>query len=135
MEASSMRVQRFLMTAAVGAFLAAPAGAQSIKKAESEAHHELKKAGNEIKQGTKEAGSATHQTLRKAGNGTKTALGNATGVHKVGGDVGRAAQSVSRGGKKVARKAKHSLKTHKAEAHADLTKTGKDTKAAIKPTP
>lgn len=128
-----MRVQQFLITAAIGALLAAPASAQSIKKVTSEAHHELKKAGNGIKAGAKEAGSETHQVLTKAGNGTKTALGNATGIHKVGGSVGKAARSVSRGGKRVARRAKHGLKSSKAAAHADLTKAGKDTKAAIKP--
>ena len=127
-----MRVQRLLITAAIGAILAAPAGAQSIKKVADEAHHELKKAGNGIKAGAKEAGSATHQALTKAGNGTKTALGNATGIHKVGGSVGKAARSFSHGGKKLARKAKHGLKNSKSAAHSDLTKAGKDTKAAIK---
>jgi hypothetical protein len=128
-----MRVQQLLITAAIGALLAAPAGAQSIKKVTSEVHHDLQSAGKGIKKGAKQAGSATHQALRTAGNDTKTTLGNATGIHKVGGDVGKAAQSVSRGGKKVARSAKHGLKSSKAAVHADLTKTGKDTKAAIKP--
>jgi hypothetical protein len=128
-----MRVQRYLITAALGALLAAPAGAQSIKKVSSKAHHELQKAGKGIKEGAKEAGSATHHTLTKAGNGTKTALGNATGIHKVGGDVGKAARSFSHGGKKLARGAKHRLKHGKAAAHSDLTKAGKDAKAAIKP--
>ena len=130
-----MRVQRFLITAVLGAFLAAPAGAQSIKKVTSEAHHELQKAGKGIKQGAKDAGSATHEVLTDAGNGTKKALGNATGIHKVGGDVGRAAESFSRHGKKLARKAKHGLKHGKAVAHGDLTKAGKDAKAAVKPNP
>jgi hypothetical protein len=130
-----MRVQRFLITAVLGALLAAPAGAQSIKKISSEAHHELQKAGKGIKEGAKDAGSATHHVLTDAGNGTKTALGNATGIHKVGGSVGKAAQSFSRHGKKLARKAKHGLKHGKAVAHGDLTKEGKDAKAAIKPNP
>lgn len=128
-----MRIKRYLISAAIAALLAAPAGAQSIKKVTSATHHELQKAGNGIKAGAKEAGSATHQALTKAGNGTKTALGNATGIHKVGGDVGKAARAVSRGGKKVARSAKHGLKHSKAAVHSDLTKAGKDTKAAIKP--
>lgn len=130
-----MRVQRFLMTAVLGALLAAPAGAQSIKKISSEAHRELKKAGKGIKQGAKDAGSATHEALTKAGNGTKTALGNATGIHKVGGDVGKSARSFSHGEKKLARKAKHGLKHGKAVAHGDLTKAGKDAKGTIKPNP
>ena len=130
-----MRVQRFLITAALGALLAAPAGAQSIKKISSETHHELQKAGKGIKQGAKEAGSATHEMLTDAGNGTKTALGNATGIHKVGGSVGKAARSFSSHGKKLARKAKHGLKHSKAVAHRDLTKAGKDAKGEIKPNP
>lgn len=128
-----MRVQRYLITALISALLAAPAGAQSIKKVSSEAHHELKKTGNGIKAGAKEAGSATHQALTTAGNATKTELGNVTGIHKVGGDVGKAARSVSRREKKLARTAKHRLKKSKASVHGDLTKAGKDTKAAIKP--
>src|SRR5262245_58447075 len=123
-----MRVQRFLITVAIGALLAAPAGAQSLKHITSEAHHELQKAGKGIKQGAKDAGSATHEVLTKAGNGTKTALGNATGIHKIGGDVGKAARSFSHGGKKIARKAKHGLKKSKAAAHSDLTKAGKEIK-------
>jgi hypothetical protein len=51
-----MRVQRYLITVAIGALLAAPAGAQSIKKVEGKAHHELKEAGNGIKAGAKVAG-------------------------------------------------------------------------------
>lgn len=128
-----MRIQRYLIMAGLGAVLAAPAGAQSIKKVGAEVHHELKKAGNGIKAGAKDAGSETHQALTTAGNKTKTTLGDATGIHKVGGDVGKAARAVSRGGKKVARGAKHHLKTSKAAAHSDLTKAGRDTKAAIKP--
>jgi hypothetical protein len=128
-----MRVQRYLITVLIGALLAAPAGAQSIKKVTSKTHHELQKAGKGIKQGAKEAGGEIHHELKKAGNGTKTALGNATGIHKIGGDVGKAARAVSRGGKKVARKAKHGLKRSKAAVHAKLTKAGKDTKGAIKP--
>jgi hypothetical protein len=128
-----MRVQRHLITVAIGALLAAPAGAQSIKTVESKAHHALQDAGKGIKQGAKEAGGDIHHELKKAGNGTKTALGNATGIHKVGGDVGKAARAVSRGGKHVARSAKHELKKGKAAAHSKLTNAGNDTKATIKP--
>lgn len=127
-----MRIHKLLAAAALSALFAIPAHAQSIKKVGSEIHHELKKAGNGIKQGAKDAGSATHHELTKAGNGTKKTLGNATGIHKVGGDVGKAAHKVSHGEKKVARQAKHSLKTNKAKAHGDLTKTGKDAKATVK---
>ena len=128
-----MRTQHLLIMAGLAAVLAAPAQAQSIKKIGDEAHHVLKKTGNGIKQGVKDAGSATHHVLKKAGNETKTAAGDVTGVHKVGGTVGDVAQGVSRTGKHIGRSAKHSLKKNKAKAHADLTKEGKETKATIKP--
>lgn len=127
-----MRIHHLIMVAGLSAALAAPVAAQSIKSVGDDVHHTLKTAGNAVKGGAKDVGSATHQTLKKAGNGTKTELGKATGIHKVGGSVGKAARSVSRSGKKVARSAKHSVKKGKADAHADLTKTGKDTKAALK---
>jgi hypothetical protein len=128
-----MRVQRYVITVLIGALLAAPAGAQAVEKAASKAHHELQEAGKGIKQGAKEAGGEIHHELKKAGNGTKTALRHATGIHKIGGDVGKAARAVSRGEKKVARKAKHGLKRSKAAVHGELTKAGKDAKGEIKP--
>jgi hypothetical protein len=128
-----MRIQYFLTIAGLSALLAAPALAQGpVKKAADETHHVLKKTGNAVKQGAKDAGSATHHTLKKAGNKTKTELGNATGIHTVGGEVGKAAQGVSHTSKRLSRKAKHNLKTTKADAHADLTKAGKDAKADVK---
>jgi hypothetical protein len=127
-----MRIHLLIAIAGLSAALAAPATAQSIKSVGADIHHTLKSAGNGVKEGAKDVGSATHHTLKRAGNGTKKELGDATGIHKVGGSVGQAAQGVSHAGKKVARSAKHSVKKHKAQAHADLTKTGKDTKAAIK---
>jgi hypothetical protein len=128
-----MRIQYLLTIAGLSALLATSAAAQDpIKKVGDETHHVLKKTGNTVKQGAKDAGSATHHTLKKAGNATKTELGNATGIHTVGGEVGKAAQSVSHTGKHLSRKAKHSLKKNKAEAHADLTKAGKDAKADVK---
>jgi hypothetical protein len=121
-----MRIQYLLTVAGLSALLAAPAMAQDpVKKTADETHHVLKKTGNAV-------GSATHHTLKKAGNATKSELGNATGIHTVGGEVGKAAQGVSHTGKHIARKAKHSLKKNKAEAHADLTKAGKDAKADVK---
>jgi hypothetical protein len=128
-----MRIQYFLTIAGLSVLLAAPAVAQDpVKKAADETHHVLKKTGNTVKQSAKDAGSATHRTLKKAGNATKTKLGDATGVHTVGGEVGKAAQGVSHTSKRLSRKAKASLKTEKAEAHKDLTKAGKDAKADIK---
>ena len=128
-----MHIYRVLAVAGLSAALAVPAHAQSIKKVGDEVHHTLKSAGNAVKEDAKDVGSATHRTLQKAGNGTKTELGKATGVHKVGGTVGAAAQDVSRAGKSVGRTAKHSVKKSSSAAHRDLKKTGNETKAAIKP--
>lgn len=129
-----MKIQLALAIVGLSAVLAAPASAQSvIKKVGDETHHVLQKTGKGIKQGAKDVGGATHHELQKAGNATKTTAGNVTGIHKVGGTVGKAAQGVSHTGKKLARKAKHGVKHAKADAHADLTKSGKDTKAVIKP--
>jgi hypothetical protein len=132
-EPIDMRIQYFLTVAGLSVVLGASVAAQEpVKKVADATHHVLKKSGNAVKQGAKDVGSATHHTLKKAGNATKTDLGNATGIHTVGGDVGKAAQGVSHTSKRISRKAKHSLKTHKADAHADLTKAGKDAKADVK---
>lgn len=128
-----MRIQYLLAVAGLSALLAAPAMAQDpIKKVGDETHHVLKKTGKAVKQGAKDAGSATHHTLKKAGNATKAELGDATGIHTVGGDVGKAARSVSHTSKTVSAKAKHSVKKHASRAHNDLTAAGKDAKAEIK---
>jgi hypothetical protein len=128
----TMRIHKLLAAAALSALFAIPAHAQSIKKVGAEIHHELKKAGNGIKEGAKDAGSATHNALTKAGNGTKKTLGDATGVHTVGGDVGKIAHKVSHTGKKYGAKAKHGVKHTAAQAHDSLTKAGKDAKATVK---
>ncbi len=122
-----------IIIAGLAAALAAPAHAQSIKKIGSDVHHTLQTAGKDTKEAAKEAGGATHHELQKAGNATKTGLGNATGIHKIGGSVGSAAQSVSRAGKHTARKAKHGVKRGSSKAHNGLTKAGKDAKASLKP--
>lgn len=92
----------------------------------------LKKAGRDTKAEVKRDASKTHGALTDAGNDTKTALGNATGIHKVGGDVGKAAKAVSGASKNVSAKAKHGVKHAKASAHKDLTKAGKDAKESTK---
>ena len=128
-----MRIQYLLAVAGLSALLAAPAmGQEPIKKAADQTHHVLKKTGNAVKQGAKDAGSAAHHTLKKAGNETKADLGDATGIHTVGGDVGKAAKSVSHTSKTVSAKAKHRLKKHASKAHNDLTADGKDAKAEVK---
>lgn len=128
-----MKIQYLITIVGLSALLAAPASAQEpVKKVGDETHHVLKKTGNAVKQGAKDAGSAAHHTLKKAGNKTKAELGEATGIHTVGGEVGKAAQGVSHTSKHLSRKAKHNLKAAKADAHADLTKAGKDAKADVK---
>jgi hypothetical protein len=128
-----MRIHQLVAIVGLTAALAAPAAAQEVKKVGSEVHHTLKAAGRDAKQDAKDAGAATHHALKKAGNATKTDLGEVTGIHKVGGSVGAAAQSFSRTGKSVGRKAKHTLKKKSSSAHRVLKKEGNETKAAIKP--
>ncbi len=127
-----MRIQQLMIVAALSGALAVPAAAQSIKKVESSVHHTLQAAGKDVKETAKSAGSATHHALKTTGNKTKATLGQATGIHKVGGTVGQAAGDVSRSGKHLGRSAKHSLKTSKAKAHAKLTREGKSAKAEVK---
>ncbi|MDB4877787.1 MAG: hypothetical protein JWM41_4233 [Gemmatimonadetes bacterium] len=91
-----------------------------------------KKAGQDTKAEVHRDASKTHQVLQKAGNDTKTATGNATGIHKVGGDVGKAAQAVSTTSKTTGRKAKKAVKKTSSAAHNDLTKMGKAAKDSVK---
>jgi ElaB/YqjD/DUF883 family membrane-anchored ribosome-binding protein len=129
-----MRIHQFILIAGISAALAAPAYAQNpVKKVADETHHVLKSTGRAVKEDAKATGSATHHVLQKAGNGTKTELGRATGIHKVGGTVGAAAQNVSRTGKSLSRKAKHGVKHTTTVAHHDLKRDGNDAKAAVKP--
>lgn len=128
-----MRIQYALAIVGLSALLAAPAHAQStVKKTADETHHVLKKTGKALKQTAKDAGSTTHHALKKAGNKTKEEAGEVTGIHKTGGDVGKAARAVSHTGKKVGAKAKHTVKHAASVTHDSLTTAGKDAKAAIK---
>ena len=128
-----MRIQYFLAIAGLGALLAAPVQAQStVKKTADAAHHVLKKTGKAVKQTAKDAGSAAHHELKKAGNATKDEAGEVTGIHKTGGDVGKAAKAVSGTSKKLGAKAKHTVKHAASVTHDSLTKAGKDAKAAVK---
>src|SRR4051812_9651357 len=65
----------------------------------------MKKAGRDTKAEVKRDASRTHSALTDAGNKTKEVAGDATGIHKVGGDVGKAARSVSSKSKKTGAKA------------------------------
>lgn len=128
-----MRIHQLVAIAAL--VIAAPvaAGAQSIKKIGAEVHHTLKKSGNTVKESAGEVGAATHRTLKKAGRDSKAELKRTTGLKPIGGDVGKAAHKVSKSGKKVGRSAKKEIKSTSSAAHRDLTKSGKEAKAAIKP--
>ena len=128
-----MRIQYALAIVGLSALLAAPAHAQStVKKTADETHHVLKKTGKALKQTAKDAGSTTHHALKKAGNKTKEEAGEVTGIHKTGGDVGKAAHAVSHTGKEVGAKTKHAVKHAASVTHDSLTKAGKDAKAAVK---
>src|SRR5206468_3516146 len=92
----------------------------------------MKKAGRDTKAEVKRDASKAHEGLTKAGNETKETAGDVTGVHKVGGDVGKAARAVSHASKQTGAKAKHTVKHAKAAVHNDLTKSGKDAKEEVK---
>jgi hypothetical protein len=92
----------------------------------------LKKAGRDTKAEVKRDASKAHNALTDAGNKTKEVGGEVTGIHKIGGDVGKAAKSVSHASKKTAAKAKHGVKHAKADIHKDLTKSGKTAKEEVK---
>ncbi len=135
-----MRIHTLVIAGAIAAIAVTAGSARAQepdhpstpKKVGAAVHHTLKKTGNATKRDVKKVGSATHQVLKKSGNKVKTVGGEVTGIHKVGGTVGNAAQSVSRTGKSVGRTAKHDLKSTKAGVHHGLQTAGDSTKAAIK---
>jgi hypothetical protein len=92
----------------------------------------LKKAGRDTKAEVRRDAAKAHNGLTDAGNKTKEVAGEVTGIHKVGGDVGKAAKAVSHESKKAGAKAKHGVKHAKADAHKTLTKSGKDAKEEVK---
>jgi hypothetical protein len=118
--------------AALGALLAAPANAQSIKKVGSNVHKTLQKAGNDVKEAGGEVGSATHKTLKKAGRDVKAEVKRETGAKPIGGDVGKAARQASNTGKKTGRHAKKDLKHASSATHKELTEAGKGAKETVK---
>ena len=129
----------WMVAVALGAFVT-PLHAQDtttkkpggLNKVAHDVSKTMKKAGRDTKAEVKRDASKAHGGLTTAGNDTKTTLGNATGIHKVGGDVGKAAKGVSRTSKRAGASAKHTVKHAKAAAHKELTKAGEDTKEATK---
>src|SRR3954470_2629535 len=118
MEITQMRVRSIWIAAFVLAGFAMPMRAQDttakkpggLNKVAHDVSSTVKKAGRDTKAEAHRDASKAHGALTDAGNDTKTTAGNVTGIHKVGGDVGKAAKAVSRTSKKTGAKAKHSVK-------------------------
>lgn len=139
-------VARLAAVGALAGALAAPlaAGAQEkepggLNKVARDVSSTVKKAGRDTKAETKRVAGRTHRTLQKAGNDTKAEAKRVTGVS--GGEVApsrnpgglnKLARDVSKESKRVGRRAKRAVKRNKAEAHADLTRTGNEVKASVK---
>ena len=125
---------------AAGVLVAAPLRAQDttgkkpggLNKVAHDVSKTAKKAGQDTKAEVHRDATKTHQALKTAGNQTKTATGNATGIHKIGGDVGKAGKAVSNASKSTARAAKSGVKKTSSAAHKDLTKMGKAAKDSLK---
>jgi hypothetical protein len=140
MEIERMRIRSIGMAAFVLGAFALPMRAQDttgkkpggLNKVAHDVSSTVKKAGRDTKAEVHRDASKTHAALKDAGNDTKTAAGNATGIHKVGGDVGKAAKAVSSTSKKTGAKAKHAVKKAASATHDSLTKAGKSAKAEVK---
>jgi hypothetical protein len=128
-----MRFKTLWMVAFSLGVFALPARAQgTLNKVAHDVSSTVKKAGRDTKAEVHRDADKAHNALTDAGNSTKAAAGNATGVHKVGGDVGKAAHKVSHSSKKVGRSARKDMNSAKSQAHKDLTKSGKDAKKEVK---
>jgi hypothetical protein len=135
-----MRIRYMLAATIVAGALAAPLHAQDttakkpggLNKVAHDVSATAKKAGRDTKAEVHRDATTGHQDLKKAGNDTKTVAGDATGIHKVGGSVGAAAESVSHAGKTVGTKTKSAVKSASDTAHSHLTKAGKDVKKDVK---
>lgn len=128
-----MRARIMWVTAFSLGLFALPVQAQGgLKKVTHDVSSTVKKAGRDTKAEVHRGASKAHAALTDAGKDTKKAAGNATGIHKVGGDVGKAAKKVSHASKKAGRSARKSVNGAKSETHGALTKTGKDIKKDVK---
>jgi hypothetical protein len=127
-----MRAKMMWVAALSLGMFALPAQAQTLKKVAHDVSSTVKKAGRDTKAEVHRDASKAHNALTDAGNDTKKAAGDATGIHKVGGDVGKAARKVSHASKKAGRSTRKSVNSAKSDAHASLTKTGKDAKKEVK---
>lgn len=135
-----MKIRYVCAAIVAAASLAAPLHAQDttakkpggINKVAHDVSATAKKAGRDTKAEVHRDASKAHAELTTAGNDTKTAAGNATGIHKVGGSVGDAAKAVSKTSKKAGTAVKSSVKKASSSAHDSLTTMGKDAKTQVK---
>jgi len=135
-----MRVRSIWMAAILFGASALPVHAQDttakkpggLNKVAHDVSATVKKAGRDTKAEVHRDASKAHETLKTNGNEAKEEAGNATGIHKVGGDVGKAAKAVSSTSKKTGARAKHSVKRAASQAHDSLSKAGKSAKDEVK---
>ncbi len=135
-----MKIRYVVVAMLAAGALSAPLHAQDttakkpggLNKVAHDVSATAKKAGRDTKAEVHRDASKTHNALTKAGNDTKTAAGNATGIHKIGGSVGEAAKAVSSTSKKAGRSAKAGVKKATSSAHDSLSSLGKGVKAEVK---
>jgi hypothetical protein len=135
-----MKIRYMLVGMFAAGALAAPLHAQDttakkpggLNKVAHDVSATTKKAGRDTKAEVHRDAAKGHDALQTAGNQTKTATGNVTGVHKVGGSVGDAAQAVSHAGKKTGTAIKSGVKKTTSSAHDSLSSMGKGVKAEVK---
>ena len=135
-----MKIRYMCAAVIAAASLAAPLHAQDttakkpggLNKVAHDVSATTKKAGRDTKAEVHRDASKAHAELTTAGNDTKTAAGNATGIHKVGGTVGNAAKAVSSTSKKAGTAVKSGIKKTTSSAHDSLSSLGKGVKAEVK---
>lgn len=109
----------------------------AVKKAASNTHRALTKAGNDTKAELHRDASKAHRALRKTGNATKDELGEVSGG-EVSQDtshanpVKKAASRVHHTLKKTGRHAKRQLRSQSSKAHHALKASGRDIKEDMK---
>jgi len=129
-----MRARLITIAAVVLGAFALPLRAQdtTVKKVAHDVSSTVKKAGRDVKAEVHRDASKAHDALKTTGNEAKTEAGDATGIHKVGGDVGKAAKAVSSASKKTGATVKHDVKKAASAAHDSLSKAGDTAKAKVK---
>ena len=141
-----MRIRRLLVVGlALGAIAGRAQGQEPEKKPGglNKIAHDVsktaKKAGRDTKAEVKRESSGAHRALTANGNALKAKSKSATGItsktpdatHKPGG-LNKIARDISHASKESSADVKHTVKKTKAEAHGELTKSGKDAKEVVK---